>query len=68
MITKVYQIWWETSIGPTFATKQEAIDHLYEECYDEEEKEQLKKNFESKYPDYPAVQEIVLGQKVSWDR
>ena len=51
---KVYQIWWETEVGPIFLTKHGALKFL--ECKDEE---QLKEKAEGY--GYPDIEEIEVG-------
>jgi len=64
---KVYQVWYETNIGPTFGTRPEAIAFLLKEHNEYEDNPLTMPEFEAEVQSgfdgygYPDIEEIVLG-------
>jgi hypothetical protein len=65
---KVYQVWEETSVGPTFASRQEALTYLGHDS--EESFEDTADGYWDAADgyDYPDIREIILGEDTCWDR
>jgi len=53
-LMKIYQIWNETSVGPTFPSLQEALEYLEFKSIGEYVKQ-------TKGNGYPDIQEITIG-------
>ena len=51
----VHQVWYETSVGPTFSTKEKAIEWLTEDGEEWNEGE-----------DYPGIEEITVDDQEFW--
>ncbi len=68
--TKLYQVWYETNIGPLFASREEAMEYLlaernkYADTWPTMTMAELEKQMER---DYPAIEEIILGD-TTFDR
>lgn len=45
----VYQIWYQTSVGPTFSTREKAIEHLAKD-----------EDHSGRYAGYPDIEEIIV--------
>lgn len=58
----IFQIWYETNIGPTFSTREKAVNHL-------DKQSGIKEEVEKNLNDYPNIRQLVLDKEnVMFDR